>query len=171
MRDASANKCGVISSSYEIIANLLLSEREFLEHKERYVKDVLAILVKRAADEARLILRRRRETGNALLCTEISDTISHEINAHYARLFSFFTARPELCLKHPFREALLNHLPQMLRERPAFRQRISSLPRKYQCAILAAEIGSSLVYAGDREADFENMIHRHLVRVSKRILH
>ena len=60
MRDASANKCGVISSSYEIIANLLLSEREFMEHKERYVGDVLAILEKRAADEARLILRRQK---------------------------------------------------------------------------------------------------------------
>ncbi|HXE95118.1 MAG TPA: NAD-glutamate dehydrogenase domain-containing protein, partial [Dongiaceae bacterium] len=41
MRDASANKCGVISSSYEIIANLLLTEREFMEQKERYVGDVL----------------------------------------------------------------------------------------------------------------------------------
>src|SRR5512137_495510 len=61
MRDASANKCGVISSSYEIIANLLLSEEEFLEQKERYVADVLAILEKRAGDEARLILQRRRE--------------------------------------------------------------------------------------------------------------
>lgn len=29
MRDASANKCGVISSSYEIIANLLMSDEEF----------------------------------------------------------------------------------------------------------------------------------------------
>jgi len=171
MRDASANKCGVISSSYEIIANLLLSEREFLEHKEEYVKDVLAILVKRAADEAQLILRRRRESGNLLLCTEISDAISQEINSHYARLFSFFTTHPELCLKSPFREALFNHLPQILRERPAFRQRIRTLPRKYQCAILAAEIGSSLVYAGDREADFENMVRRHLARVAKRVLH
>lgn len=171
MRDASANKCGVISSSYETIANLLLSEREFLENKEEYVRDVLAILVKRATDEAQLILRRRRETGNSLLCTEISDAISHEINSQYARLFSFFTSHPELCLSSPFREALLNHLPRILRERSAFRQRIRTLPRKYQCAILAAEIGSSLIYAGDREADFESMIRRHLARVSKRILH
>ena len=44
MRDASANKCGVISSSYEIIANLLLSTDEFLAEKGRYVADVLEIL-------------------------------------------------------------------------------------------------------------------------------
>lgn len=165
MRDASANKCGVISSSYEIIANLLLSEEEFLEHKERYVKDVLAILEKRAADEARLILARRRESGGNLLCTEISDAISLEINGHYSRLFTFFTSRPELCLKPPFRLALLNHLPAMLRETPAFRRRIRKLPRKYICAILAAEIASSLVYSSDQEADFEEMIRRHLARV------
>ena len=164
MRDASANKCGVISSSYEIIANLLLSEKEFLEHKEEYVTDVLAILEKRAADEARLVLRRRRDAGNGLLCTEISDAISLEINAYYARLFAFFSARPGLCLKPPFRQALLNHLPRLLRERPAFRRRVRNLPFKYQCAILSAEIGSSLVYNGDRDADFESMIRRHLAR-------
>ncbi len=165
MRDSSANKCGVISSSYEIIANLLLTEREFMEHKERYVVDVLAILEKRAADEARLILRRRKESGGAQLYSEISETISQNINSLYSRLFEFFAARPELCLQHPFRQAVIRHLPRMLQEAPAFRQRIRKLPQKYLCAILAAEIGSSLVYTGSRDADFEDMIRRHLARV------
>jgi len=164
MRDASANKCGVISSSYEIIANLLLSEAEFLQHKEQYVADVLAILEKRAADEARLILQRRRESAGSLLCTEISDTISRNINALYARLFDFFAQRPHLCLQPPFRQAILNHLPRLLRDTPAFRARISRLPRKYLFAILAAEIGSSLVYSGNRDTDFEEMVRRHLAR-------
>jgi len=165
MRDASANKCGVISSSYEIIANLLLSEREFIDHKERYVGDVLAILKKRAADEASLILRRRRESGNTLLYTDISETISQNINSLYSRLFDFFSARPELCLQPPFRQAVINHLPRMLNETPAFRQRVKKLPHKYLCAILAAEIASSLVYTGSRDADFEDMIRRHLTRL------
>ena len=165
MRDASANKCGVISSSYEIIANLLLSEREFLEHKERYVGDVLAILEKRAGDEARLILRRRVESGGTQLYSEISETISQNINSLYSRLFEFFSARPELCLQPPFRQAVLSHLPRMLRDSAAYRQRIRKLPQKYLCAILAAEIGSSLVYSGNRDADFEDMIRRHLARV------
>lgn len=92
MRDASANKCGVISSSYEIIANLLMGDAEFLAHKTRYVGDVLAILEKRAEDEARLILKRRRDNPN-LLCTLISDAISTEINAHYAHLFKHFLGK------------------------------------------------------------------------------
>jgi glutamate dehydrogenase len=162
MRDASANKCGVISSSYEIIANLLLTEQEFLENKQRYVRGVLDILERRAADEARLILARRRDQGQ--LCTEISDSLSGEINAHYARLFRFFQARPELALTPPFRRAILSHLPAILREEPRFRQRLAQLPPKYRSAILAAEIGSSLVYRGDREAEFEDMIRLHLTR-------
>jgi glutamate dehydrogenase len=165
LRDASANKCGVISSSYEIIANLLLSEREFMEHKERYVSDVLAILEKRAANEARLILRRRRETGGTLLFSEISETISQNINSLYSRLFEFFSTRPELPLQPPFRQAIIRHLPRLLQETPAFRRRIKRLPQKYLCAILAAEIGSSLVYTGSRDADFEEMIRRHLARI------
>ena len=164
MRDASANKCGVISSSYEIIANLLLTEEEFLAHKERYVADVLEILEKRAGDEARLILRRHREPGCNLLYTEISDAISQEINAHYGRLFNFFQRNPHLCEEPLFRQAILDHLPRLLREEPAYASRVKELPAKYQFAILAAEIGSSLVYCGDREADFEEMLKGHLAR-------
>lgn len=164
MRDASANKCGVISSSYEIIANLLLSEREFLDNKERYVADVLEILAKRAEDEARLILRRKREPGCTLLYTEISDAISQEINALYARLFAFFQGHAELCFQPLFRRTILSHLPRLLRDTPAYRRRIKKLPVKYIYAILAAEIASSMVYQGDREADFTGMIKGHLLR-------
>jgi glutamate dehydrogenase len=163
MRDASANKCGVISSSYEIIGNLLLSEEEFLAEKERYVKDVLEILEQRAADEARLILKRRRENGS-LICTEISNALSSEINSHYAAIFRFFQRRPQLCMQPLYRRAILSHLPRMLGQDSKYARRIKNLPAKYIFAILAAEIGSSMVYRGDREADFEATIKGHLQR-------
>ena len=163
MRDASANKCGVISSSYEIIANLLLSDAEFLAHKERYVNDVLAILVKRAGDEARLILSRRRDRPESL-CTEISEALSGEINALYARLFAWFQERPELALREPYRRALLAHLPAMLRDEPVFRRRLKRLPPKYRSAILASEVASSLVYLGNSGSDFMDLVHLHLQR-------
>lgn len=159
MRDASANKCGVISSSYEIIANLMLDEEEFLAHKPAYVKGVLEILEKRAGDEARLILERRRTSE--LLCTQISDSVSREINANYARLYGFFSARPELPLAEPYRQAILSHLPALLRESP---ERLEKLPPKYRAAILAAEIGSSMVYRGGAEDEFEDLIKLHIAR-------
>jgi glutamate dehydrogenase len=157
MRDASANKCGVISSSYEIIANLLLTEEEFLANKDRYVSDVLQILEKRAADEARLVLLRHREQPN-LLYTDISNAISTEINGHYARLFKFFQKRPGICLQPLFKKAIISHLPAFLAENSKYSKRIAQLPQKYLFAILAAEIGSAMVYKGNQEADFEAYI-------------
>ncbi len=156
MRDASANKCGVISSSYEIIANLLLSEDEFLANKQRYVKGVLSILERRASDEAELIFRRFKETGRPY--TEISDAISVEINGNYARLFKFFESRPELALKQPWRRAIVSHLPTLLQTDKRFNDRLARLPQKYRSAILAAEIGSSMVYRGGRDSDFEDTV-------------
>lgn len=161
MRDASANKCGVISSSYEIIANLLLSEEEFLKHKKPYVKGVLEILERRARDEANLILQRHQQTGRPY--TEISDAISVEINGHYARLFEFFQAQPKLALQQPWRRAIDSHLPKLLRD-ARFRDRLAQLPQKYRSAILAAEIGSSLVYRGDQDSDFEDTMRLHVNR-------
>ena len=163
MRDASANKCGVISSSYEIIANLLLSEQEFLAEKERYVRDVLQILETVSEWEARLILERRRKNP-ALLCTQISDAISHEINGHYTRLFKFFQGRPDLCNQPLYRRAIIGHLPHMLQEEPRYRRRIGRLPQKYLFAILAAEIGSSMVYRGNRETAYEDEVRLHVAR-------
>ncbi len=164
MRDASANKCGVISSSYEIIANLLLSEKEFFANKDRYVGDVLEILEKRAADEARLIFRRYQELAGSRSYTDISTALSKEINAHYARLFDYFQKRPELGTKPLYRRALLAHLPRILRETPHYRKRIGKLPLKYQAAILASEIASSMVYQEDRDAEYEQMLCGHLQR-------
>jgi glutamate dehydrogenase len=163
MRDASANKCGVISSSYEIIGNLLLSEKEFMAEKERYVGDVLEILEKRAEDEAALILKRRRQHPECL-CTEISDAISNEINGNYSRLFRYFQQRPELASHPLFKRAIYAHLPRIIREEPVYRRRISRLPQKYLSAILAAEIGSTMVYCGDRETAFEDELRLHLLR-------
>jgi glutamate dehydrogenase len=99
-----------------------------------------------------------------LLCTEISDALSGEINGHYARLFRYFQAHPELPLREPYRRALLAHLPALLRDEARFRRRLTRLPPQYRAAILAAEIGSSLVYRGDREADFEDAIRLHVQR-------
>ena len=166
MRDASANKCGVISSSYEVIANLLMSDEEFLAEKERYVSDVLEILEKRARDEARLILARSREEEGRRLYTEITDDISREINGLYTRLFEFLARNPHLCDQPLFRRTLFDHLPALIGEKRRYRDRINTLPEKYRYAILASEISSSLVYRSNREADFEDMVRGHLKRVA-----
>jgi glutamate dehydrogenase len=141
-----------------------MTEKEFLANKEEYIADVLSILEKRAADEANLIFRRRREAGKALPCTEISDAISIEINRHYATLFDYFQRRPDLCLKPPYRNALFAHLPRFLRENLKYRKRVAKLPGKYRSAILASEIASAIVYRGGFERNFEEDLKGYLYR-------
>lgn len=162
LRDSSANKCGVISSSYEIIANLLMKETEFLRHKEEYVADVLRILDRRAADEANLIFKRHGECGGKLLCTEISTGISEDINTRYDTLFSFFKEHPVLVGQPLYQSAILNHMPGFIRNHPKYRSRVPNLPFKIQCAILACEIASSLVYHGGWDTDFTTKLETYL---------
>ena len=165
LRDASANKCGVISSSYEIIGNLLFSEREFLAHKADYVRDVLEILEKRAVDEASLIMRRHAEAGGKRRFTEISEALSLEINQHKAELFRYFEARPDIHLRAPYRQVLLAHLPRLVRESPTYKLRVKQLPGKYRSAILAAELATTMVYRAALEPDFGAALHDYAERM------
>jgi glutamate dehydrogenase len=160
LRDASANKCGVIASSYEIIANLLLTEREFLNNKEPYVQSVMEILDRRAGEEANLIFERFRQRGGKKSYTEISNQISREINNHYSRLIALFRERPELVEQPAFRKVLLNHLPRFISKNQRFRGRIKKLPQKVKTAILASEIASSIVYQGGWELPLEIKLKR-----------
>lgn len=162
LRDASANKCGVITSSYEIIANLLMTEKEFLNQKEAYVEDVFDILDKRVEEEANLIFKRYHESDGKLLYTEISSSISTEINNHYANLFALFQTRPELSDQPIFRRVLLSHLPSFIRENPKYRARVKRLPPKIKYAILASEIASFIVYRGGWDENFETRLRDYL---------
>jgi glutamate dehydrogenase len=57
IKDSSANKCGVITSSYEICAAMMLSEEEFYEQKDTIVNEVLEKLRSLARLEAELLFR------------------------------------------------------------------------------------------------------------------
>lgn len=167
MRDASANKCGVISSSYEILANLMLSDEEFLANKAEYVADVITILNQLAEQEASLILNRHREIAGASSYTEISDLVSREINSNYTRFFDFFEANSGLCLKPDYENAILHSMPDMIRRESGYRKRIKRLPAKVKHAILASTLASSMVYSGDDSRIFAVMVEAQLKRFPK----
>jgi glutamate dehydrogenase len=162
IRDASANKCGVISSSYEIIANLLFTDGEFKRHKAQYVKDVLKILESRASSETELILSRRKQAESTgcppPLYTELSAQISTQINVHYARLFQYFCDNPEKTRDPYYRKVMLSHLPDLVGKNARFKKRVGELPIKYQCAILASELATTIVYKGGWDTDFETTL-------------
>ncbi|PID45387.1 MAG: amino acid dehydrogenase [Proteobacteria bacterium] len=166
MRDASANKCGVISSSYEIIANLMFSDEEFLACKEEYVADVIDILNHMAEQEARAILIRHRELKGAITYTDLSSKLSREINEHYAKMFEFFQANPNRCAQPDHRKALRSHMPALIQNNPGLHDRIDRLPEKVKYAILASKLASSIVYAGNDANLYEDLIDAQLKRVN-----
>lgn len=165
MRDASANKCGVISSSYEIIANLTLSEAEFLAHKQQYVNDVIAILNQMAEQEARVVIKRQREAGGKITYTDISTQVSQEINAHYARMFAYFQANPHLVHEAAYKQAMLAHMPALI-QTEQFKERIERLPEKVKYAILASKLASSMVYFGDDNTVYGDIIEAQVKRLA-----
>ena len=166
MRDASANKCGVISSSYEIIANLMFSDEEFLACKDEYVADVMTILNRMAEQEARAILQRYKALDGAINYTDLSTKISREINQHYARMFAFFEANPERTSQPDHQAAIRSHMPQMIQNNAQLHDRINRLPSKVKHAILASKLASAMVYAGNDDSLYEDLIDAQLKRIS-----
>ncbi len=166
MRDASANKCGVISSSYEIIANLVFSDEEFLKNKDEYVNDVIDILNNMAEVEARAVIRKYRELDGSETYTEISSLLSQEINTHYARMFDYFESNPEQLTLPKQQKAMLAHMPKIIKNSDEFAPRIQThLPEKVKYAILASKLASGLVYAGDDASLYADIIEAQLGRV------
>merc|ERR1712045_1091956 len=81
VKDSSANKCGVITSSFEICSSMLLSEDEFLAIKDDVVKDVLKRLRELARLEAEVMFREYQNYPGAL--PAFSERISKSINRAY----------------------------------------------------------------------------------------
>ena len=158
IRDASANKCGVISSSYEIIANLLMNDEEFLSNKDQYVKEVIEILNQMSEREALLILKRYSDCSGQITYTDISNDISREINDHYAKIFNFFQLNPELVDKAEYLNAMLLHMPHTIGANSEFKDRVTDMPEKVKCAILASKLASAIVYEGDTSSMYAGMI-------------
>jgi glutamate dehydrogenase len=143
LKDSSCNKGGVMCSSLEVLANLCMSEEEFLQEKPQYVKEVLAIIRTAALHEARLILDTHQKTGEFF--TEISDQISAKINLFKYQLLDYLeTIDLPKDPTHPLIRCLINYCPPLLRKR--YLKNILSLPEIHQKAIIACYIGSRLVY-------------------------
>ncbi len=167
LKDASANKCGVICSSYEIIGGLLMSDKEFLENKPVYVPDVLKILEKRAVDEANLIFELYKQYGGEKLYTEISNEISYEINALTDRIYQYLMQNPDKISRPPYSKILLQHFPKLIQERKKFRDRVKFLPLKYRIAMISTEIATRIVYHGGFEIPFEAKLENYARAIGK----
>ncbi len=146
IKDSSANKTGVICSSYEIIASLTISEREFLDIKATYVSQVIDILRIKADNEAKLIFREFVRSGRKRSLVELSMDASRVINEVTDVLLEELTRREHDVEKDEFFTGLvLAHCPKILVEK--YRSRIlEKLPLAHKIATLAAYMASNIVY-------------------------
>lgn len=146
VKDSSANKGGVITSSYEILAGLVISEDEFADIKDRYVTDVVDRLRVLGDMEAKaLITAWHRRRGREHLA-DLSQQMSEEI----VRVSGLFEAHVSRHLADGSYAAywdreLKRHCPPVLVER--FGRRLADrIPHDHIVAILAKRLASRMVY-------------------------
>ncbi|MBA3957395.1 MAG: NAD-glutamate dehydrogenase [Parachlamydiaceae bacterium] len=144
IKDSSANKTGVICSSFEVLCGLTLGDERFLEYKPALVEEILERLRECAANEADLLLRTRRETEESL--TEISDQISQRINLFTDQLLEYLehvdlVDSSKDFLTHSFFNYCLSTLSQQFRN-----ELMQEIPDSHKKAIIACHIAAKLVY-------------------------
>ena len=143
LKDSSANKCGVVCSSFEICAAHLLSEQEFLTHKVAFVGEVVKRLRELARREAELLFRERQHHPGVLM-PELSVKLSREMNRAADAIAAYLeTMTPET---HALGEQLvLEHLPPTLLELAASRIE-ERMPPAYWRSIVAKSLAARIVY-------------------------
>jgi glutamate dehydrogenase len=144
IKDSSANKAGVICSSFEVLCGLALGDETFAENKQQLVKEILDRIKQCSVKEADLLLRTHRETGEWL--TEISDKISERINQFTYELLDYLDTIPlSHDLKDPMLKAFLSYCLPTLKDRFCD-QLVDRIPEHHKKAIIACHIASSVVY-------------------------
>jgi glutamate dehydrogenase len=144
VKDSSANKGGVITSSYEICAAMLLSEDEFFTNKEQIVKEVLGKVRELAHMEAVLLFREFDSFYDGLSLPEVSQIISNTINKTTDALATALDT-----LSDADQQSLLplfrNHLPATMAD-IGFDRVHERVPAQYIKNAIASCLASRLVY-------------------------
>lgn len=144
IKDSSANKCGVICSSFEVLSGLTLGDQEFVRVKSELVKEILERLSLCALNEATLLLKTHKETGEFL--TDISEKISERINQFTYQLLDYLETTPlPKDPKDPILQAYLDYCLPILRNNYQ-EQLLTQIPEHHKKAIIACHIASQLVY-------------------------
>ncbi len=144
IKDSSANKTGVICSSFEVLCGLTLGDEKFLENKAILVKEILERLKQCAYLEANLLLSTHKATGKFL--TEISELISSRINQFTYQLLDYLDSIPlPNDSDHPMIQCFFNYCLPTLRNKFQ-KELMREIPEHHKKAIIACHIAAQLVY-------------------------
>lgn len=142
VKDSSANKCGVICSSFEISASMLLTEKQFLDVKPRFVQEVLVRLRTLARQEAELLFREHARNP-ALGLPELSVRLSKQMNRAAEAIEPLLHDPPAEDVEM-LRDLVREHLPPLLVELAG--DRLWSLPPAYLRWTMASILAAKIVY-------------------------
>lgn len=144
IKDSSANKTGVICSSFEVLCGLALNDETFIANKSILVEEILERLAKCASHEAHLLLRTHKETNEFL--TDISHEISIRINEFTYQLLDFLDKNPwPQNSNDPLTCCFLDYcLPTLRHEFKA--ELLREIPEHHKKAIVACYLAAQLVY-------------------------
>ena len=144
VKDSSANKCGVICSSYEILSAHLMDRPTFEARKPQIVAEILIKLRALAKLEADLLFREHASFRGALpeFSSRISDAINAVTDAVAEKLDASGAADDADAL---FATLAPEHLPETLADLAVAKKH--DLPAGYVTACVASFVASRLVYA------------------------
>lgn len=145
IKDSSANKTGVICSSFEVLSGLALGDALFEENKEALIKEILERLRYLAEKEAQLLFSTHKKTDRAL--THISNEISLRINLFCYQILDYLES-VELSSdpNDPLIACFLRYCPATLREK--FQDKLlQEIPDHHKKAIVACQIAATTVYS------------------------
>jgi glutamate dehydrogenase len=144
IKDSSANKAGVICSSFEVLCGLALSEEIFLNHKSQLVSEILERLKQCALNEAVLLLETHKQTGAYL--TDISDRLSEKINQYTYQILDYLEHLPlAKDLNDPLVRCFLNYCLPTLQNKFS-KELMKQIPDPHKKAIIACHLAAYMVY-------------------------
>ncbi|MED6306646.1 MAG: NAD-glutamate dehydrogenase domain-containing protein, partial [Planctomycetota bacterium] len=143
IKDSSANKCGVICSSLEVAACMLLDEETFMSIKDPFVEQVLERLRSLALDEATLLVNEQKRHP-CMPLPEISVRLSRVINDAADAVADGMSQWSEKDLELA-RQLIAEHLPSALRE-AAGDDIAERLPAAYLSRLITVSLVTGIVY-------------------------
>jgi len=151
IKDASANKGGVTSSSLEVLASLTLDndeyERLFCVKGKRepafrrdYIEEVLDRIRENARREFRVLWREREK--KAIPLSILSDRLSEKINE-----LTDLISESDLIEQTDLRNIVISrHVPRVLLKKIGMEKIMERLPAPYMKAMFASNLASDFVY-------------------------
>ena len=166
IKDATANKGGVTSSSLEVFASLALSDDEFDAHMrvkdgkvpevmEAYVDEVIKTVRYNARTEFELLWRENNQKG--IPFTHLTNIVSSKINDITDAIFN-----SDLHANTKLREKVVEeYTPKPLLDLVGLENILQRVPDNYLNAIVATKLATSFVYTyglDSNEIDFYNYL-------------